>query len=267
MDLLLREGLELLHIAGVVLQLFQTAHAAEDGPHPVQPGGEPDGPGSQAGGRVGLVQQCGGLLREIHQGAPLHRLHDHDLLAVLPGHLIALPGLDVGVLPVQVVDLKLDQLGLRVVPEDLLQDLRSAVEGEADVPHQPLVPHLPEKLEGAQLLRHGVPHRPQVVEQVVVKVVHPAELQLPAQEGPLILRPADVVQGDLIGQDVLVPGIPLRQSPSDRRLTGLVVVAVGGVKIGEAPLQEAVHHPLHRLHIHGGAVLLVQQGQAHQAKP
>ena len=120
MNLIGRERLELLHIAGVVLQLLRTAHAAEDGQHPVQSGGKPDGPGGQAGGRVGPAQQHGGLLREVHQGAPLHRLHDHDLLAVFPGHLIALPGLDVGVLPVQVVDLELDQLGLRVVLGDLL---------------------------------------------------------------------------------------------------------------------------------------------------
>ena len=41
-DLIGRKRLEPLHIAGVVLQLFRTAHAAEDGQNSVQPCGKPD---------------------------------------------------------------------------------------------------------------------------------------------------------------------------------------------------------------------------------
>ena len=85
-------------------------------------------------------------------------------------------------------------------------------------------------------------------------------------DGARPLVPVDVIQGDLIGQDILIPGIPLRQSLAGGRLAVLVVVAVCGVKIGEATFQEAVYHPLHRLHIQCGAVAFIQQREPHQAE-
>ena len=40
MNFIGRKGLKLTHIAGVVLQLFRAAHAAQDGQHPLRTGGD-----------------------------------------------------------------------------------------------------------------------------------------------------------------------------------------------------------------------------------
>ena len=55
------------------------------------------------------------------------------------GHLVAGPGLDSWVLPVAVVDLKLDELHLGVRLQNLLQLLRRGLEGEPHVPDEPLL--------------------------------------------------------------------------------------------------------------------------------
>lgn len=60
-------------------------------------------------------------------------LHD-DLLAVASGYLTAVSGIDGRIVPVQIVDLHLDDVHLRVIGEDLFQQYSIVVVGKTYLP-------------------------------------------------------------------------------------------------------------------------------------
>ena len=62
----------------------------------------------------GRLKQFHSLLRNIDKTAALDRLHDDDWLSMLTANLIALPGLHRGILPIQVIELRLHIFHLRV---------------------------------------------------------------------------------------------------------------------------------------------------------
>lgn len=263
--LLLVQGDEVLHVGGVVLHLLHGGHAGEHHQHVVQAGGKPDAPGGDGQLRLLPAHQLLRLRREMDQLAALHRLHDHHLLAVFHRRLIAGPGLDGFAVPVEVVQLQLDDLHLRVLGEDLVQHRRTVVEGEAQVADLPLVPQLFHLLKGVELLRLGVGGGVQGVEPVVVHIVgaQPLELlgKIPAGV-PVVLQQEG---GQLGGDGEGVPGMPVHQGRLDGLLALSAVVDVGGVKVGEAPLQKFVRHFAERLEVHL-VVLPVDDGQAHGAE-
>ena len=127
------QGLEVLHVGDVVVELLLGGHAGKHGEHALQGGGVADGPRGHAHLRLGLFKDLLHLGRHNGQRPAPHRLHDDDGLVVLAGHLVALAGLDAFALPVHIVDLQLDKLHLRVGLEDALQHLSGVVEGETDV--------------------------------------------------------------------------------------------------------------------------------------
>ena len=92
------------------------------------------------------------FLRQIHQRAALHRLHNDDGLAVLAADLIALPGLHGGILVIDIVELNLDDLDLGILGENLIQNLGLVVEGNAEMADFPLVPKRHDRFVGVNLL-------------------------------------------------------------------------------------------------------------------
>ena len=82
---------------------------------------------------MGVLEQLGGLRRHMSQNAALYRLHHHHLLAVLDGDFIAPAGLDILAVPVQIVDLQLDEVHLRVRGKNLVQQRGGVVERKTDV--------------------------------------------------------------------------------------------------------------------------------------
>ena len=267
-QLLLAQRAEVGHIPGVVLHLGQGGHAGEHHHHLLQAGGEPDGPGGQGGGGIIAAEEPGHLGGGIGQLAPLHRLHDHHLLAVAHRGLVAQAGLDAGALPVQIVELELDKLHLGVFGEHPVQHLGAVVEGKAQVADAALF-LLPQQVgEGVQRQGGLVGLGVDVVQQVVVKIVHPAPLQLGAEDlllvgGGLVLQGG---QGHLVRQGEAVPGMAVHQGLPDYALAGALVIEPGGVKIGEPPLQEQVHHGLYLFQIHRLGVVWIEQGEPHTAK-
>lgn len=65
-------------------------------------------------------------------------LHDHDLLAVASGYFTVASGIDGRIVPVQIVDLHLDDVHLRVIREDLFQQYSIVVVGKTDLPDSSL---------------------------------------------------------------------------------------------------------------------------------
>ena len=183
--------------------------------------------------------------------------------------LIALAGLHPLVLPVQIVELDLDELHLRVGGQDLVQEVRLVMEGEAQVANLPRRLLLLEVGEGVQPLGRLIAGLVDVVEQVVIKVLHPAFLQLLVEDRVLVGLGAAVLEaheGHLRRQGEAVPAMALHQSLPGRDLALPGVVHVRGVEIGISPLQEGVHHLADLLHVHRSLLLGVRKGQAHHAK-
>ena len=82
-QLRLIQRFEVPHERDVVLHLRHAAHAGQHHHHAFEARRKPQG---VAGGTAAVepVQHGLGLLRQVHQIAALHRLHDDDGLAVLP---------------------------------------------------------------------------------------------------------------------------------------------------------------------------------------
>ena len=268
LQLHLPQGLRRVHDPGVLLQLGHGGHPAEDHHDVLQAGGKAERPLGRGPVGVDRGQDPGRLLRQLGQPPALYRLHHRDLFPVLYRRLIAPPGLDAAVLPVQVVELELHQLHLRVLRQDLVQDLRRVVEGEAQTAEFPGRLLLPEEGEAAQPLGRLVGILVDIVEEVPVEIVHAALLELLVEDPRLVLlRPVlEQDQGQLVRQSKALPRVPVYQAVPDNALALLVVVHIGGVEVGEPPLQEGVHHFADLLHVHHALDLGVQHGQAHHAK-
>lgn len=107
------------------------------------------------------MQEARHVARRVGQTSTLDGLHDHDGAVVRSGNLIVGTRGDGGVLPVGIVDLQLDELGFRVTGEQLVEQLGTAVEREANMAHQAIT------LE----LAHVVPE----AKPIVLLVVAPHE--------------------------------------------------------------------------------------------
>ena len=265
-DLVPGQRHKIRHVAQVVLHLRHIAHAGEDHHHVLQAGGEANRPGRQGCLRVRGLQQRLGLRGQLCQGAALDRLHDHHRLSVLDRRLIAGPGLYPLALPVQVVDLELHEFHLRVLREDLVQQLGGAVEGEAGVLHQSLGLLVQQPAEAVELLVFGIAAGFDAVEQVVVEVARPGLLQLVVEDPVPVLQGIEKAAVQLRGQREAVPGVAVHQRRLCDPLAGEAVVHDGGVEVGEALFDEPVDHLLDLLDVHGGVVVRVGQRHAHQAE-
>ena len=193
-------------------------------------------------GRAALIS-ISSRLRDFREHAALYRLHDDDLSAVGANGLIALTGLNVPGVPVEVVQSDLYCLYLRVISKNPVQHIGGIVEGEGDVSDFALFLPLLHVLE-----QMGVPdnltvaHPVYIVEQIVVKVAYAAPLQLLGKDFLRLSLISDGENGELGGQHEAIPGVAAYQTLVDRCLTGPVVVGPAGVEVGETRCQEAIHH-------------------------
>ena len=128
--------------------------------------------------------------------------------------------------------------------------------------HLSLLFQLEGRLIGPALLVVGIAAFALGVHQVEVEVLHAAGIQLALQQGPDVRLGFEKAAGELVGQDVLVPGIAAGEALFQRRLAFALDIAVGGVKIVKARLQKGIHHFLGLLDIH----LFALHRQPHAAK-
>ena len=255
------QGLEVPHEGDIVLHLPEAAHAGQHHHHAGEARGEADGVAGGAAA-VEVFQDGLGLLGQVHQVAALHRLHHQHRLIVLPADLIAPAALDGQIVIVHIVELDLHRLDLGVLGEDLLQELGPVVEGDAHMAHLALLLQLKGRLVGAALLVVGIAALALGMHQIEVEVIDAAGLQLAFEQGADIRLGLEEAAGKLVGQDVLVPGVAAGEAGLQRRLALALDVAVGGIKIIEARVQERIHHLLRFLQIH----LIAVHGQAHAAE-
>ena len=112
---------EILHEAGIVFDLRELAHAAQDHHHVRKGCSETDRPGCRRSiGRM-LLEYGFDLRRDTCKRTTFDRLHDDHLPAVFLAQFITLTGFDGRRIPIDIVDLKLDMRHLGMFLEDSLQ--------------------------------------------------------------------------------------------------------------------------------------------------
>ena len=255
------QGLEVRHKGRVVPHLLQGAHAREDHGNAREARGE----ANCVAGRTAAVQGIQDRLRvlgQVHEVAALDRLHDEDGLAEFPADLVALPALDRRIVEVRVVELELHGLDVRILRQDLLQQLGAVVEGDAHVADPAFRLEREGRLIGPAGLEVIVVHRALGVHQVEVEVVHATGRQLAREERPDVRLGLEEVRRQLVCQNEAVPGIAAGEAGPQGRLALALGIAMGRIEVVEPGVQEGVHH-LRRL---GDVHLAVLHGQTHEAE-
>ena len=210
-----------------------------------------------------VVENLLRVIGQVDQAAALDRLHDQYRLVVLTADLIAFAALDGNVIVVQVVELDLHDLNLRVLGQDLVQHRGAGVERDAHMAHLALGFQLERRLVGAAVLEMLVVGRPLGVHEVEVKVIDTAGLELALEEGTDIRLRLEVALAQLIGQDVVFPIMAAGQALFQGQLAFALDVAVGCVKVVEPLRQKGIDHLLGLFNVD----VLALHRQAHTAEP
>ena len=181
---------------------------------------------------------------------------------MVPANLITAQGLHLGVVIIQVVELKLYHFDLGILRQNPIQHLGAVVEGDAQMPDFSLRLQFQRRLVSPAAGIFFEPRPALCVHQIEVEIIHPAGLQLLRKQRPDFLLGFKEVVGQLVGQNVLIPLIPGGEAGFDGLFALAAEVAVGGVKIVEARRQKGIHHLRGLLDIHR----IAHHRQAHKAK-
>ena len=225
-----RERLEVLEATGVVEDLLEGVHAGKRREDAGRACGK-----AQGGGGVGVIRHAG--VEDLAHGggrlgeqAALDGFHDDDGQACLVGDLHARALLEEGALPIGVVHLELDELGLGVLLDEAAQLLGRAMGGESDVLGQAALLDALHELPAVELLEAGRACAAEVVHEVDVEVVdaegREALLELAFEVVfAFAMGPADAFGGDVEGV--------ARVALDEHLAQGLLAVGVGpcGVEV------------------------------------
>ena len=232
--------------------------------NPVQRCRKAKRPGSAGGFGIRVLQNLCDPRTRIGKSPAFDGFHDHDLHPVFLCGFIAFFRIDVGIVPVGVVDLKLDEIRFRMFSEQIIQHLRRGVKGETDIADQPFFLLLFQKLKEMPVfvsLHIGDLH---AMEKIVVD---PAGFQ-PRKRGVKLLFCLFLTgcfSGiDLGGDGKCTAGIPLyHRIPQGGFAVSVLSVGIGGIEIGASVLHKAIHQLIEKFHIHAS---LFKPGDAHKSK-
>ena len=247
----------------IVLHLRQIRHAAEDHGHARDLLHPPQRPGCRRRLRPHRAQLRRHAFGQIRQLAAADGLHDPDG-DVVPVQQLAF-FLRLLQRPVQIVELDLTELHFLPMPlQKLLQRGQTRVRGEAQMPDPAIFLLL-------QQIRDDVPPRVlidpdgvfvDVVQQIEIKILHAALLQLPFEDIRHIICRRDLMAGELVRQIEALPRIVLQDLPDDSlRLAG--VIGPGGIEVVDALPDGGVGHGRGQFLV--DAFVLVQR-QPHRAE-
>lgn len=227
------QRLKIPHKAEVILHLLHIAHAGQHHHDAGEARRKPDGIAGRAAA-VQRFQHRGGVLGQVDQIAALDRLHDKHRLIVPAADLIAFAALHGDVIIVQIVELDLHDLDLRILGQDPVQHLGAVVEGEADMADLALGLEVERRLIRAARLELLKILGILGVHEVKVKIIHTAGRKLARKERADVGLGFKKASGQLIGQDIAFARVTAGQAGSERRLASAADVAVRGVEIVEA---------------------------------
>ena len=185
---------------------------------------------------------------------------------MLYSDFIASAGLNPLAFPVQIIDLQLNKFHLRMLRQDLIQQLGAAVERESGMFNQPCRLFIQKPAEAVQLLifrQHGSFN---AVDQIVVKIGDAGFLKLFVEDPVPVFQKIDITGVQLGGQGVAVSGMAVHEGGLCRVLALEAAVHPGCVKVGKASLQKPVYHLFDLFHVDVARIGLVVQRQAHKAE-
>ena len=180
--------------------------------------------------------------------------------------LVARAGLHTGAVPIEVVDLKLDELEFRVLGQHAVEQRRAVVEGKADVLYKPLRLFLPDPRKAVKRVVHVEAVHVDVVQQVIVEKFHAGLFALLVEDPVAVLLRLDEAGMQLRRQRKAVARVALHERLLGGALTLERAVHPRRVKIREAALEKGIHHLFGLLHVDLPRVVLVQRRQTHQAE-
>ena len=206
------------------------------------------------------------LLRKLCQCTALDRLHDYDLFAMLYRRLIAPAGLYLCILPVQIVQLQLYELRLRMLCKDLIEHLCTVVEGKSDVLYLALCLFLHCKSKAVQTLHGLIMLRIQRVQKIIVKILHAAFFPLLVENALHILFFLQLHDRQLRRQRIAVAVLARHEHILYRTLALILMIHVRRIKISKTTLHKCIHHLTDGLFVDALLVLLIEKRQAHHSK-
>ena len=234
--------LEVLQQASIVLDVLDGAHAGENAEHTFRASGE-----SERSGCVRVIGELGvddvfNRLRRVGEKAALDGLHDEDGHAMLVGYLNAFAFTERGVVPVGVVDLKKDELGIRIFVDKFFKLFGGAVCGEADVLGEAAFFNRAHELPYVVLAEACRAISSEVMHEVDVKVVNAKVLEgflkllLEILLALAVISPRNALRADEIG----IPGISL----DERFLEGCFTVGISpcGIEVVAACFDVGINH-------------------------
>ena len=156
------------------MQLIEIAHAGKHHHHAREARGESD----CIAASVQVVEHPFCRIRKIHEVNALDRLHDQDRLVEFAANLAAFAALHRRIVVIQIIELNLNDLDLRIFRQYLFENVRAIVERDAHVANLALFFQFKRRFIGAALLEAlefiGVLR----VHQLIIKVIRAARLEL-----------------------------------------------------------------------------------------
>ena len=141
------------------------------------------------------------------------------------------------------------------------------MEGKTETFDFPALTLPPQEGQHAEFLRLLVVHAVHIVHEIVIEVIHVQFLFL-LRENPrhLLLAPEHHVR-HLRGNRERIARIAIHNGFAHSFLAHEIMIHPGRIAVGEAPLQELIHHLLHLRHINRFLIICIRQRQAHKAQP
>ena len=113
-NLKLIQRLKVLHIVGIIQKLLHIRHARQHHLHLRERCCKSNRPGRNTHICIQIAKHLLCIVRNFGQGTALHRLHNNNRLIVFHTYFVVQARLDFLRLPVQIIDLQLDEFHLRV---------------------------------------------------------------------------------------------------------------------------------------------------------
>ena len=169
--------------------------------------------------------------------------------------------------PVHIIELNLAKFHLIAVQiQEFAQIFQTSMAGKAQMPDAPapLLLHkiLDDAPTGIQIGGQGI--FAHVVQQIEIKILHAALLQLPLEYRGRIVRFADLMAGILAGKQERFPRMLFQAAPEDQ-FRFAIVIGIRGIKVIHAVFQRVVHH-LFRLRLVHLAGAIAQKRKPHGPK-
>ena len=239
--------------------LLDGRHAREDGDDVGEVPAEAVCPFGRCGSGLCLLEDAGDVFGQLAQDAATRGLHDDDGFAMGGCNLHQSLRVELWIVPVEVVDLQLHEIHLRMGGEQLVQAFRVIVYGKAHVANLADGFLLLREIPHAVLVELGGALAAYVVQQVIVDVVG---AKAPERNVQALLcrlfvgqRPGKALRGD--GERLA--WIARHQGLSQRHFGLALMVDERRVEVGVARFHECIDHLLELRHVDALGVVLVQK--------